>query len=69
LAVFAAAHAIQQWRAEQDRLWETPEGKELDWPRLKHRTSVVLLGQLLPITVAVGFALAWVAIMITLGIV
>jgi len=69
LAVFAAAHAIQQWRAQQDHLCRTPEGKELNWPRLKHSTSVVLLGQLLPVAVAVGFVLAWVAIMITLGVV
>jgi hypothetical protein len=40
-AVYAAAHATQQWRAEQDRLCEMPEGKQLDWPRLKHRTSVL----------------------------
>ena len=69
LALSAAASAIHEWRAEQDRLCGTPEGKELAWPRLRHRSSVALLGQLLPITVAVGFGLAWVAIMITLGIV
>ena len=69
LALYAAASAIRQWRAEHDRLCGTAEGKALDWPRLKHRTSVVRLGQLLPTTVAIGFALAWVAIMITLGVV
>jgi len=69
LAVYAAAFAIQQWRAEEDRLCRMPEGKELDWPRLKRRRLVVLFGHLLPVTVAVGFALAWVAIMITLGVV
>jgi hypothetical protein len=69
LALYAAASAIRQWRAEQDRLCGTPEGQELDWPRLKHRTQVVLLGNLLPVAVALGFALAWVAIMITLGVV
>jgi hypothetical protein len=68
LALYAAASAIRQWRLEHDRLCATPEGKELDWPRLKHRTLVVLLGQLLPVSVAGGFALAWVAIMITLGV-
>jgi hypothetical protein len=67
LAVYAAGRAIRQWRAEQDRLCGTPEGKELEWTRLKHRTLVLLLGQMLPITVATGFALAWLAIMITLG--
>jgi hypothetical protein len=69
LALHAAASAIRQWRAEHDRLCEMPEGKELEWPRLEHRTSVVFFGHLLPVVVAVGFALAWVAIMITLGIV
>jgi hypothetical protein len=69
LALYAAASAIRQWRAEQDRLCGMPEGQELDWPRLKHRTQVVLLGNLLPVAVALGFALAWVAIMITLGVV
>ena len=69
LAMYAAASAIQQWRAEHDRLSGTPEGQALDWPRLKHRTSVVFFGHLVPIAVATGFALAWVAIMITLGVV
>jgi hypothetical protein len=69
LALYAAGSAIQQWRAEHDRLCGTPEGKALDWPRLKHRTAVVFFGHLLPITVAAGFTLAWVVIMITLGIV
>jgi hypothetical protein len=69
LALYAAGSAIQQWRAEHDRLCGTPEGKALDWPRLKHRTAVVFFGHLLPITVAAGFMLAWVVIMITLGIV
>ena len=69
LALYAAASAIRQWRSEQDRLCEMPEGKELDWPRLRHRNEVVLLGNLLPVAVALGFALSWVAIMITLGVV
>jgi hypothetical protein len=69
LALYAAASAIQQWRAQHDRLCGTPEGRALDWPRLKHRTAVVFFGHLLPITVAVTFALAWVVIMSTLGIV
>jgi hypothetical protein len=69
LSIYAAASAIGQWRAEHDRLCGTPEGKALDWPRLKHRTVVVFLGHLLPITVAAGFALAWVSIMVTIGFV
>jgi len=69
LALYAAGSAIRQWRAEHDRLCGTPEGKALEWPRLQHRTAVVFLGHLLPITAAAGFVLAWVTIMITLGIV
>jgi hypothetical protein len=69
LSLYAAASAIRQWRAQHDRLCATPEGKDLDWPRVKPQTRVVALGHLLPITVAVGFALAWVGIMITLNVV
>ena len=69
LGVYAAASSIRQWRVEHDRLCATPEGKGLDWPRLRHRTTLVALGHLLPVTVAGGFTLAWVAIMITLGVV
>jgi len=69
LGVYAAANAIRQWRVEHDRLCGTPEGKALEWPRLEHRTRLVALGHLLPVTVAGGFTLAWVVIMITLGVV
>ena len=69
LGVYAAANAIRQWRVEHDRLCATAEGKALDWPRLEHRTTLVALGHLLPLTVASGFTLAWVVIMITLGVV
>ena len=69
LGVYAAANAIRQWRVEHDRLYGTPEGKVLEWPRLEHRTRLVALGHLLPVTVAGGFTLAWVVIMITLGVV
>ena len=69
LAVGAAASAIRQWRFQHDHLCATPEGKALDWPRLQHQTRTVALGHLLPITVAVGFMLAWIIIAITLGLV
>ena len=69
LGVYAAASSIRQWRVEHDRLCATAEGKALDWPRLKHQKTLVALGHLLPVTVAGGFTLAWVAIMITLGVV
>ena len=69
LGVYAAANAIRQWRLEEDRLCATPEGKALDLPRPRHRTALVALGHLLPVTVAGGFTLAWIAIMITLGVV
>ena len=63
-AMGAAIYAISQWRAERDRILETPEAKQLDWPRLKHRSGVTALGQLLPIAVSVGFTLAWIVILI-----
>jgi len=69
LGVYAAANAIRQWRVEHDRLYGTPEGKALEWPRLEHRTRLMALGHLLPVTMAGGFTLAWVVIMITLGVV
>jgi len=44
LSVYAAASAIQQWRAQHDRLCATPKGKGLDWLRLKHQNRAVALG-------------------------
>ena len=40
MAVGAATYAISQWRAERNRVCEMPEAKELDWPRLRHRSLV-----------------------------
>ena len=68
VAVGAATYAISQWRAERDRICEMPEAKQLDWPGLKHRGLVTLLGTLLPVVVSVGFTLAWIVILIQLGI-
>ena len=64
VAVGAATYATSQWRAERDRICEIPEAKQLDWPRLKYRGLVTVLGQLLPFAVSVGFALAWIVILI-----
>ena len=60
----AATYAISQWRAERNQILEMPEAKQLDWPRLKHRGLVTVLGQLLPFAVSVGFLLAWIVILI-----
>jgi hypothetical protein len=69
VAMGAASYALAQWRAERDRICEMPEARQLDWPRLKKGKIVSLFGQLLPIAVSVGFALAWLAILITLDVV
>ena len=66
VAMGAASFAMRQWRAERDRICEMPEAKQLDWPRLKQRKMVSLLGQLLPVAVSVGFLLAWLVILITM---
>ena len=63
----AASYAISQWRAERNRITGMPEAEQLDWPHLKHRRQVVVLGQLLPYAVSIGFLLAWVAILIQLA--
>jgi len=67
LAVGAATYAIWQWRAEHDRIFKMAEAKELDWPELKHRGLVSLMGHLLPIVGSVGFLLAWLVILIETG--
>ena len=64
VAVGAANYAMSQWRAELDRICELPEARQLDWPRLRHRSLVTGLGTLLPIAVSVGFFLAWAVILI-----
>jgi len=68
LAMGAASYAISQWQAEHDRIRAMPEAKQLDWPRLKHRRLVTALGQSLPTVVSVGFLLAWLAVVIRVGI-
>ena len=64
VAVGAATYAMSQWRAEHDRICKLPEAQHLDWPSLKRWKLVVVLGNSLPITGAVGFLLAWLAILI-----
>src|SRR6266542_1937802 len=68
LAMGAASSAISQWQAEHDRIRAMPEAKQLDWPRLKHRRLVTVLGQSLPTVVSVGFLLAWLAVVVRVGI-
>jgi len=63
-AVGAANYAMQQWRVALDRICALPEARQLDWPRLRHRRRMTMLGDLLPIAVSGGFFLAWVVILI-----
>ena len=67
VAMGAATYAISQWRAERDRIFEMPEAKQLDWPRLRHRRRVTALGQSLPFAVSLGFALAWIVVLIKMA--
>jgi hypothetical protein len=64
VAVGAATYAIWQWRVEHDRICKMAEARQLDWPDLKHRRLVSLMGHLLPILGAIGFLLAWSVILI-----
>ena len=66
-SIAAASYAISQWRAERNRIFSLPEAAQLDWPHLKHRHQVTVLGQSLPYAVSIGFLLAWVAILIQLA--
>ena len=66
-SIGAASYAISQWRAERDRITRMPEAEQLDWPHLKHRRQVTVLGQSLPYAVSIGFLLAWLAILIHMG--
>jgi hypothetical protein len=63
LAVGAATGALARWRAERARILATTEAKDLDWPCVEHRLGL-LFGQLLPPATALGFLLAWVAILV-----
>ena len=62
-AVGAANYAMWQWRAALDRICALPEARQLDWPRLRYRRRMTVLGDLLPIAVSGGFFLAWVVIL------
>jgi hypothetical protein len=63
LALGAATVALSLWRAERARILATTEAKDLDWPQLDHPVGL-LFGQLLPIATALGFLLAWLAILV-----
>ena len=67
VAVDGATYAIWQWRVERDHICKTAEAKQLDWPGLKHRRLVSLMGHLLPIVGSVGFLLAWFVVLIETG--
>jgi hypothetical protein len=64
VAVGAATYAMSQWRAEHDRICNLPEAQLLDWPSLKRRKLVMVLGHALPIAASVGFLVAWLVILI-----
>src|SRR5213593_3267465 len=63
-AVGAANYAMWQWRVALDRICALPEARQLDWPRLRYRRRMTVLGDLLPIAVSGGFFLAWAVILI-----
>lgn len=62
-AVCAATFALSRWRAERARILTMPEARDLDWPEVDHR-AVRVAGQLLPLATALGFMLAWLAILV-----
>ena len=66
LAVSAATYAIWCWRAEHERLCKVLEAKGLEWPSVGPANWVTLAGQVLPIAVSFGFALAWIIILMRL---
>jgi hypothetical protein len=66
LAVSAATYAIWRWCSEHDRLCKVLQAKGLEWSSIGPTTSVALTGQVLPIAVSFGFALAWTIIIIRL---
>ena len=67
VAMGAAFYAMAQWRAEQTRIFRTPEAKHVDWPHLRHRSLITALGQSLPIVVSIVFLLAWITILIQMA--
>jgi hypothetical protein len=63
LAVSAATYAIWHWRSEHDRLCKVLEAKGLEWPCVQPTNWVAITGQVLPIAVSFGFAVAWAVIL------
>jgi hypothetical protein len=66
LAVGAGTYATWLWRTEHDRICKMLEANGLEWLPLGHKNWVRVSGQLLPIAVALGFAVAWTVILIRL---
>jgi hypothetical protein len=66
LAVSAATYAIWRRRAEHDRLCKMLEAEGLEWPSVGPASWVAATGQVLPIAVSFGFALAWTVILLRL---
>jgi hypothetical protein len=66
LAVSGATYAIWHWRTEHDRFCKVLEAKGLEWTAFGPTTWVTVSGQVLPIAVALGFAVAWTVILIRL---
>jgi hypothetical protein len=62
--VSAATYAISRWRTEHDRLCRLLEEKGLEWLPLGPTSWVAVTGQVLPIAVSFGFAVAWAVILI-----
>jgi hypothetical protein len=55
---------IWYWRLQQERLYELPGAKELDWPRIEKWKQTVMLGHLVPILVPLGFLIVWAVILV-----
>ena len=64
IGVGTAISLIWRWRLQQERLYELPGAKELDWPRLKPWRRTILLGHLVPVLVPIGFLIVWTVILV-----
>ena len=67
ISVGTAISVIWRWRLQQERLYELPGAKELDWPRLKNWKRTMMLGHLVPILVPLGFLIVWTVILVRIG--
>ena len=66
LAVSAATYEIWRCRCEHNRLCRVLETQGLEWLPVGPSTWVAATGQVLPIAVSLGFAVAWTVILIRL---